>query len=223
MNHPVNFEEFYKELSKSVHTILKPYGFRKKGNKFFKISEDGFITLVELQKERFNYADESAFQIFCGFAIYDPAVAKDKLHEWCMYTTLYIGNKEINQKGNWSSGNYYCLCKEDLENPLFINAVKDTPANLQEMVLEVIETKVVPLIREINTSKDYFYSEYFHFHFIALDYLFALFGKDVLPYLQEQIDIYSHPSFADHEQAQQLKAYYLRMYEKYSKQNEDEV
>ncbi len=52
----LNFEEFYKELSKSVHTILKPYGFRKKGNKFFKISEDGFITLIELQKEELSVA-----------------------------------------------------------------------------------------------------------------------------------------------------------------------
>ena len=211
----LNFEEFYKELSKSVHTILKPYGFRKKGNKFFKISEDGFITLIELQKERFNYSDESAFQIFCGFAIYDPTVAKDKLHEWCMYTTLYIGNKGINKNGNWSSGNYYCICKKKLGNSLFVNAVKDTPVNIKRMALEVIETKVVPIISEINTSKDYFYSKYFRFHFIALDYLFKLFGKDVLPYLQEQIDIYSDPSFTDYKQAQQLKEYYLKMYDKY--------
>lgn len=216
MDKEMNFEIFYKELSKSIHGILKPYGFRKKGNKFFKISEDGFITLVEIQKERFNYSDESAFQIFCGFAIYEPTVAKDKLHEWCMYTTRYIGNKGI-KKGNWSMGNYYCISKEKLENPLFRTAIKDAPANIKKMVLEVIETKVVPIINEINTSKDYFYSKYFHFHFIALDYLFELFGKDVLPYLQEQIDIYSDSSFADHKQAQQLKEYYLKMYDKHSR------
>lgn len=215
MNNEMNFEIFYKELSKSVHTILRPYGFRKKGNKFFKISEDGFITLIELQKERFNYSDESAFQIFCGFAIYDPTVAKDKLHEWCMYTKFYIGNEGILDDGSWSFGNYYCICKEKLEYPLFNHAVKDTTAIIKKMALEVIETKVVPMISEINTSKDYFYSKYFHFHFGALDYLFELFDKDVLPYLQEQIDIYSDPSFVDHKQAQQLKEYYLKMYDKY--------
>ena len=32
----LNFEEFYKELSKSIHTILKPYRFRKK-EKFLNI------------------------------------------------------------------------------------------------------------------------------------------------------------------------------------------
>lgn len=47
-----------------------------------------------------NYSDESTFQIFCGFAIYDPTVSKDKLHEWCMYTRLSIGNKGINKAGN---------------------------------------------------------------------------------------------------------------------------
>lgn len=55
------------------------------------------------------------------------------------------------------------------------------------------------------------------FHFGALDYLFELFDKDVLPYLQEQIDIYSSPSFSGHKQAQQLKEYYLKMYIKHSK------
>ena len=215
MDNEIHFEIFYKELSKSVHTILKPYRFRKKGNKFFKISEDGFITLIELQKERFNYADESAFQIFCGFAIYNPIVAKDKLHEWCMYTKFYIGNEGTLDDRSWSFGNYYCICKEKLEYPLFNHAVKDTAANIKKMVLEVFETKIIPMIDEINTSKDYFYSKYFHFHFGALDYLFELFDKDVLPYLQEQIDIYSDPSFADHKQAQQLKEYYLKMYNKY--------
>ena len=56
-----------------------------------------------------------------------------------------------------------------------------------------------------------------YFHFGALDYLFKLFDKDVLPYLQELIDIYSDPSLADHKQAQQLKEYYLKMYDKHSK------
>lgn len=215
MNNEMNFEIFYKELSKSIHSILRPHGFRKKGNKFFRISEDGFITLVEIQKERFNYFDESAFQIFCGFAIYEPAVAKDKLHEWCMYTKFYIGNKGMLDDRSWSFGNYYCIGKENLEHLLFNYAVKDTAANIKKMVLEVIETKVVPMINEINTSKYFFYSKYFHFG--ALDYLFELFDKDVLPYLQEQIDIYSSPSFSGHKQAQQLKEYYLKMYIKHSK------
>lgn len=217
MEYAVNFEDFYKELSKSIHSILKPYGFRKKGNKFFKISEDGFIKFVEIQKARFNYADESAFQIFCGFAIYDPTVAKDKLHEWCMFTTLYIGNKEISNYGNWNPGNYYCLFNEGVKHYLFVNAIRDIPTNLKRMVLEVIETKVVPIVTSLNTSCDYFYSKYFKFNINALDYLFELFGKDVLPYLQEQIDLYNQPLIVDHQQAQQLKEYYLKMYDKYSK------
>ncbi len=78
------------------------------------------------------------------------------------------------------------------------------------------------MISEINTSKYFFYSKYFHFHFGALDYLFELFDKDVLPYLQEQIDIYSSPSFSGHRQAQQLKEYYLKMYIKHSEQGRGE-
>ncbi len=35
----LNFEEIYKELSKSIHTILKPYGFRKR-KKFSNLKSD---------------------------------------------------------------------------------------------------------------------------------------------------------------------------------------
>lgn len=35
----LNFEEFYKELSKSIHMILKPYGFRKR-KKFSNLKSD---------------------------------------------------------------------------------------------------------------------------------------------------------------------------------------
>ena len=195
---------------------MKPYGFHKKGNRFFEISEDGFINLVGLEKSRLNCFDESAFQIYCGFAIYDPAIARSKPCKWYMYTTLYAGNKGINKNLCWDAGNYYCVCEKEVKDPIFRTAIKDTTANIKKMVLEVIEADVVPIISEVNTSKAYFNSEHSNFRFMDLDYLYKLFGRDILPYLQEEIERCSDPIAGHNKYFRYLKEVYRKISDKYS-------
>ena len=59
----MEIEEFYKELYSKLKEILKPYGFRKKGDCFRCLLDSGIAWEIEIQRNEFKPAKMYSFTV----------------------------------------------------------------------------------------------------------------------------------------------------------------
>ncbi len=70
-------KEFYKELYADIKEILKPYGFRKKGDQFRRLSPDGIIEEIAIQRYENDGVGSYWFTINLNLTLLDPSVSHD--------------------------------------------------------------------------------------------------------------------------------------------------
>lgn len=79
---------FYKELYAEMTEILRPHGFRRRGDRFRRLSPDGIISEIEIQRQENSAAGFYHFTINLGLTLLDLSVYHDFWQEvfpmiWC--------------------------------------------------------------------------------------------------------------------------------------------
>lgn len=163
---------FYKELYSKLKEILKPYGFRKKGDRFRSLLDNGIAWEIEIQRNEFKIAKMYSFTV----NIYIGLISNPKpIDIWSIDISQLSGNLGEKIDGQWDHQKWYDLSV--MVNPQVKAQIKDgkRPLTYQEPgkewqtkwipvqnfeeiideVCELAEHKVIPLYLSVQTLDGY--------------------------------------------------------------------
>ena len=137
-------EEKFDSLMTECHLILKPIGFKKKGNSFF-LEKNGFGQHINFQKSRFGTKDHISFTINTGIFLPEYWSAVE-----------YNMGKEIPKTPNWTD----CMLIRRIgemkgENDTWWDV--DEGTNLSELVKVILQNMtevIIPYFNKIETKKE---------------------------------------------------------------------
>ena len=168
----MDIKEFYKELYSKLKEILKPYGFRKKGDRFRCLLDSGIAWEIEIQRNEFKIAKMYSFTV----NIYIGLISNPKTSDiWSIDISQLSGNLGERIDGQWDHQKWYDLSV--MVNPQVKAQIKDgkrpltyqepgkewqtkwVPVqNFEEIIDEVcklVEHKVIPLFLSVQTLDGY--------------------------------------------------------------------
>lgn len=168
----MEIKEFYKELYSKLKEILKPYGFRKKGDRFRCLLDSGIAWEIEIQRNEFKLAKMYSFTV----NIYIGLISNSKpIDIWSMDISQLSGNLGERIDGQWNHQKWYDLSV--MVNPQVKAQIKDGKRpltyqepgkewqtkwipvqNFEEIIDEVcdlVEHKVIPLYLSVQTLDGY--------------------------------------------------------------------
>ena len=168
----MEIKNFYKELYSKLNDILKPFGFRKKGDRFRCFLDNGIIWEVEIQRNEFKIA-----KLFsCTVNIYIGLVPTQKpMDIWEKETLQISGNLGEEMNGHWDKQKWYDLSV--MINPQVKVQIRDNMRPLQyqepgkemqtmwlpvqtfdeiiDEVCDLVEHKVIPFYQTVQTFDGY--------------------------------------------------------------------
>ncbi len=102
-------KEFYKNLYAEMTEILKPYGFRKKGDLFRRISPDGILGEIEIQRSPGEAAELYSFTVNLNLTISDPSIRHDFWENYFPMIWCHLGDRSEGGRGlqKWYDLYYY--------------------------------------------------------------------------------------------------------------------
>ena len=137
----MEIKEFYKELYSKLKEILKPYHFRKKGDRFRCFLDNGIAWEIEIQRNEFKIAKIFSFTV----NIYIGLVSTQKpLDFWNVDISQLSGNLGDKIDGQWNYQKWYNLSA--MVNPQVKAQIKNgkLPLTYQEPGKEW-QTKWIPV------------------------------------------------------------------------------
>ena len=137
-------EEKFDSLMRDCHLILKPFGFKKKGNNFF-LKKDGFGQHINFQKSSFGTKDDISFTINTGIFLPEYWSAME-----------YNKGKSIPDFPNGTD----CMLIRRIgemkgENDTWWNVNEGTSlTELTDTVLQNVRKVIIPYFNKIETKND---------------------------------------------------------------------
>lgn len=234
----MEIKEFYKELYTKLKEILKPYDFRKKGDRFRRLLDNGVAWEIEIQRNEFKIAKMYSFTV----NIYIGLIPNPKAIDiWSIDISQLSGNLGERIDGQWDHQKWYDLSV--MVNPQVKAQIKDgkRPITYQESgkewqtkwipvqkfeeiideVCDLIENKVIPLYLSVQTLDGYK-------ELLTVDKGFMVskgiksaklyadtFGQHFLPMLNEWIkDANNHLEFMTAQDMSKYDEFYLKSHER---------
>ncbi len=225
-------KEFYKDLYKKIKEILKPYGFRKKGDLFRRYSSDGIIEEIEVQRYENDVAGFYWFTVNLNLTLPDPSVSHDFWEKIFPGIRCCLGDSsedgEYRQK--WYSLEYHIHphLQAQIVDGCFPTRHKNVGdeewetawipvPDLDEIKAEVcdlIEHRAVPYLMSVQTKQEYLEllkktEKNINFSVQrgpdAAELYAKVYGADYLPLLSE--DIRSYEDILESEMSDDLSGY----------------
>lgn len=200
----MDFNGFYKELMTQMALVLKSYGFRKKGMRFYRVRENHIANVVEIQKSQFNFANASSFTVNIHVGLTEKTAPTRLQFEGRLGETLEDG---------WKHQKWYEL--REPNDPLVVDgryAIRSqmpgqpmqeiwvpcvVPEKTIPEICGLLENKALPFFQSISTPEEYlrFYRDGlqksgFHVCLSAEDFRLyaAVLGREVIPNLVSELD-----------------------------------
>lgn len=194
----MDLKVYYKTIWDDVYAYLKPLGFRRRGITIYRITEEGVIHLIEMQKSQFNTEQWSRFTMNVGMSVTELPVDVKKMHYYIMQMQMNLG---CSLDDGWNQQFWYNVSMPD--NWKELDFLKDKHMTLDEIhssVLMLVQNKAMPLFDSVITKEDYFklfnenYNQYDGNHIRCmcgikqLEELGSIYGKRMIPIFDSFID-----------------------------------
>lgn len=197
----MEIKEFYQKLWDDVYTILKPYGFRRRGSNIYLVQDNGIIKLIELQKSRFNTTDWNKFTVNVGLALFEIPIDPKKLHFWFMHFQYHLGES---LEDGWDHQFWYhvtfpkpyCWVEDGIiHTPAFHVGPYLSMEDINASVCELVSKKALPFWESVQTHADYLTlmnekpnGPGLGMNMEAKRMLAHIYGKELLPFLEKLLE-----------------------------------
>lgn len=168
----MDIKKFYKELYSRMKEILIPYGFRKKGDRFRCLLDNGIAWEIEIQRNEFKIAKMYSFTV----NVYIGLISNPKpIDIWSVDISHFSGNLGGKLDGQWDHQKWYNLSA--MVNPQVKAQIREgkLPMTYQEPgkemqtlwipvqsfeeiideLCELLEHKVIPLYLSVQSLDGY--------------------------------------------------------------------
>ena len=171
-DYDMEIKEFYKELYSKLKDILKPYEFRKKGDRFRCLLDNGIAWEIEIQRNESKLAKIYSFTVNIHIGLFPVSKPIDV---WKLKISQLSGNLGEKLDEQWNNQKWYDLSA--MTNPQVKAQIRDgkRPLTYQEPgkemqtiwvpcptfdeiiveISELVEKKFIPLYMSVQTLEDY--------------------------------------------------------------------